>query len=74
MTIDPEKGFHIGTLTSCILSVIAQAMNNCLILPSLPFLVKMYYPDVYELHTDMSCRLTSATLVTILDFFCLHSI
>lgn len=48
MPIDPEKGFHKGTLISCILSVIGQAINNCLILPSLPFLIKMYYPDVIE--------------------------
>lgn len=46
MTVDPENGFHKGTLVSCILSVIAQTVNNFLILPSLPFLIQMYYPDV----------------------------
>lgn len=48
MPIDPEKGFHMGTLISCILCVVGQAINNCLILPSLPFLIKMYFPDVIE--------------------------
>ena len=46
MTVDPESGFHKGTLISCILSVIAQTVNNFLILPSLPFLIQIYYPDV----------------------------
>lgn len=46
MAIDPEKGLHIGTLLSCLLCIVGQAVVASLILPSLPFLVKMYFPGV----------------------------
>lgn len=46
MTIDPENGFHVGTVVSCIFGVTGQTVYNCLLLPCLPFMIKYYYPDV----------------------------
>ncbi|KNB46855.1 tansporter, major facilitor subfamily protein [Blastocystis sp. subtype 4] len=46
MTIDPENGFHVGTVLSCIIGVTGQTVYNCLLLPCLPFLIKFYYPDI----------------------------
>lgn len=67
MPIDPEKGLHIGTLLSCLLCIIGQAVVASLILPSLPFLVKMYFPGVQFYGCNNQIRSTLATLVTIQD-------
>ncbi|CBK23253.2 uncharacterized protein [Blastocystis hominis] len=46
MPIDVEKGFHKGTLFTCVLAITAQSVMNLIILPTMPFMVKYYIPDV----------------------------
>ncbi|KAK8828911.1 hypothetical protein WA538_000914 [Blastocystis sp. DL] len=46
MTFDPEKGFHIGTLLSCIFSTIGQSIFSCFLVPTLPSLIRFYFPDI----------------------------
>ena len=46
MPIDVEKGFHKGTLLSCVLAITAQSIMNLIILPTMPFMVEYYIPDV----------------------------
>lgn len=46
MPIDVEKGFHKGTLITCTLAITAQSIMNLIILPTLPFMIQMYFPEV----------------------------
>ena len=46
MPIDVEKGFHKGTLFTCVLAITAQGIMNNIIISSLPFMIQVYYPDV----------------------------
>ena len=46
MPIDPEKGFHAGTVVSSVLGILAQSVYACLILPSLPYMIQVYFPGV----------------------------
>ena len=46
MPIDVEKGFHKGTLITCVLAITAQGIMNNIIISSLPFMVRSYLPDV----------------------------
>ena len=46
MPIDVEKGFHKGTLITCVLAITAQSIMNLIILPTMPFMVQFYLPEV----------------------------
>ena len=46
MPIDVEKGFHKGTLLSCVLAITAQSIMTLIILPTMPFMVQFYIPEV----------------------------
>ena len=67
MPIDPEKGFHVGTAVSCILGITGQSIYNCLLLPVLPSMIKLYFPGVYDWKCLLRNRLTWVISVFILD-------
>lgn len=46
MVYDSKDGFHIGTLLSCTLMAVNWSLFSAMIFPNMPFLVRMYYPDV----------------------------
>ena len=47
MGIDPQKGIHWPTMISCTVGLIALNMYTQLIQPNFPFLIKVYFPDVW---------------------------
>ena len=46
MVYNSKDGFHIGTLLSCTLMSVNWSLFSAMIVPNMPFLVRMYYPDV----------------------------
>ena len=69
MPIDVEKGFHKGTLLSCVLAITAQSIMNLIILPTMPFMVEYYIPDVVVCIL-VNGRLISVKLVITLALSC----
>ena len=47
MGYDVEKGFHKGTLFSCMFLAFCWSMLAAVILPNTPFLIQYYLPTVY---------------------------
>ena len=66
MPIDVEKGFHKGTLFTCVLAITAQSVMNLIILPTMPFMVKYYIPNVV-LRILVNFRLILVKLAITLD-------
>ena len=46
MGYDVEKGFHMGTLLSCMLLAFVWSMFGNSIMPNTPFMIRFYIPDV----------------------------
>ena len=67
MPIDVEKGFHKGTLFTCVLAITAQGIMNNIIISSLPFMIQVYYPDV------VVCILVNVRLILVKLAFTLAS-
>ena len=51
MGIDPQKGIHWPTMISCTVGLIALNMYTQLIQPNFPFLIKVYFPNVYTVYS-----------------------
>ena len=49
MTYNTQDGFHIGTLTSCILLAVNWSAFGAMIIPYSPFLIRIYLPNVFPL-------------------------
>ena len=58
MTIDPEKGIHIGTATASVLGILAQSIYACFFLPSLPYMIQIYFPGVLQTTGSITYRST----------------
>ena len=73
MPIDVERGFHKGTLFTCVLAITAQGIMNNIIISSLPFMIQVYYPDVV-LCILVNFRLILVKLAITLDLSSLFTI